>query len=114
MDENYFRFAHPGWMLTIGFGLYVLTLSTFTPQDIPVYFGPIGSLGKYLGTNYPQGIRLLFWATVAAHVGEALYSLKLCRDRNLSGTATFKWVFQTFLFGFSSLMRLTEYKLKNK
>ena len=37
-----------------------LQVSTFDPENIPAILGPFGGkLGHYLGTNYPQGIRVL-------------------------------------------------------
>ncbi|XP_062619625.1 transmembrane protein 254-like, partial [Saccostrea cucullata] len=78
----------------------------YDPEGIPWIFGPLGQLGTYLGKNYPTVIKNMFYVTFAIHVGEAGYSVKVCRDKNLSSSATVKWCFQTFLFGFASLLRL--------
>ncbi|XP_061165589.1 transmembrane protein 254-like [Saccostrea echinata] len=105
-DPNYFRFAHIGWVIPISAGLTVLTWAYYDPEGIPWIFGPLGQLGTYLGKNYPTVIKNMFYVTFAMHVGEAVYSVKVCRNKNLSSSATMKWCFQTFLFGFASLLRL--------
>ncbi|KAK3608982.1 hypothetical protein CHS0354_008543 [Potamilus streckersoni] len=108
--SDYFRFTHPFWVITIGTGLYVLTLSVFSPQHFTLgYLGPLGRLSTYLGTHYPGGIMALFVVAVILHIGETIYSWILCRRKALSSGATLKWMIQTFLFGLSSLMLLTAY-----
>ncbi|KAL3848561.1 hypothetical protein ACJMK2_019412 [Sinanodonta woodiana] len=108
--SDYFKFAHPLWMITLGTGLYSLILSVFAPQHFTLgYLGPLGRLATYLGIQYPGGVMALFVVTVILHVGETIYSWILCRRKALSSSATLKWMIQTFLFGFSSLMPLAAY-----
>lgn len=109
-DPNYFRFVHVGWAILIGSGLAVLTWSHYDPDGIPWIFGPLGQLGTYLGKTYPTLIRNMFYGTIAIHVAEALYSIKVCGDKHLSTSATIKWCLQTFVFGFASFLRLNKVK----
>ncbi|XP_048747443.1 transmembrane protein 254-like [Ostrea edulis] len=107
-DPDYFRFAHIGWVIPISTGLTVLTWAYFDPEGIPWIFGPLGQLGAYLGKTYPSLIKSMFYVTFAVHVIEALYSIKVCRDKNLSTSTTMKWCLQTFLVGFASFLRLNK------
>ncbi|XP_071165183.1 transmembrane protein 254-like [Mytilus edulis] len=114
MSDNYFRFPKPVWVCTIGFGLYLLSASTFSPKSIPSFLGPVGRFGAYLGETYPNGIFGLFVATVLIHAAESVYTVHLARERKLSTSATIKWTIQTFIFGFSSFLKLKAYRPKTR
>ncbi|CAL1545557.1 unnamed protein product [Lymnaea stagnalis] len=109
-DRNYFTLPHPFWMLIITFGIWLLLASTFAPDTIPDILGPIATFGKYMSQYHNLNI-LLCYITVILHCLEAAYAGKVCYDRDMTTSATVKWVASTFLFGFSSLaLRLLPYK----
>lgn len=112
MSDNYFRYPKPFWVATIGFGLYLLTASTFSPKSIPTFLGPVGRFGTYFGETYPTGIFTLFIFTVLIHAAESVYTVHLARERRLNTVTTIKWTIQTFIFGFSSFLKLKAYKPK--
>eukprot|EP00992_Anisonema_acinus_P002439 TRINITY_DN10685_c0_g1_i1.p1 TRINITY_DN10685_c0_g1~~TRINITY_DN10685_c0_g1_i1.p1 ORF type:complete len:121 (-),score=28.38 TRINITY_DN10685_c0_g1_i1:3-311(-) len=47
--------------------------------------------------------RVVFWLALAIHIGEAAYACNVCFRRRLSPSLTFKWTFQTALYGYASL-----------
>ncbi|XP_059173022.1 transmembrane protein 254-like [Physella acuta] len=84
--------------------------STFSPNSIPDFLGPVATLAKHI-SRYHNFCVLLCLVTVVLHVLEAAYAGKVCYDRGMTSAATAKWVISTFFFGFSSLkLRLLPYK----
>ncbi|GFO49882.1 transmembrane protein c10orf57-like protein [Plakobranchus ocellatus] len=110
-NPNYFALPHPIWMIVIPFGILLLVVSTFQPDSLPDFLGPLGSFAKLMGTQYNNICVLLCVFCAVAHSAEAAYAGKICHDRGMTTSATIKWVASTFIFGFASLLlRLVPYK----
>ncbi|CAB3400344.1 unnamed protein product [Caenorhabditis bovis] len=108
---EYFRSPHLGWWMVIVPGLIINYLAYANPnllQPFPV----IGQIAANIGKNYHNITILTNLFALAAHVGEALYSLKLCKQSNLGFASTAKWFIQTFIVGFPSLSILRAYTIK--
>ncbi|XP_071086135.1 transmembrane protein 254-like [Haliotis cracherodii] len=106
---DYFVFPHPVLVVAILFGLWLLGISTFSPDRIPLFLGPLGDFARHLGKNYPVVCLSLTVMTMVVHCLEAAYAEKLCIDKQLSMGASVKWTLQTLIFGFASLIRLKPY-----
>ncbi|KAK6167239.1 hypothetical protein SNE40_021319 [Patella caerulea] len=112
--DDYFVLPHPLWMIIILFGLWLLVISTISPERIPPMLGPVAAVGRYMGKTHPLVCNILCIFTVLCHCGEALYASKLCQDKALSLGATIKWTLSTMIFGFSALIRLKPYQSTSK
>ncbi|XP_068111571.1 transmembrane protein 254 [Hyperolius riggenbachi] len=109
---NYFRRASVFWMAVITFAMGFFAWTVFWPSHVPYeQLGPVGSFVEYLVKNHYSQLFYWFWIAWLIHVGEAAYSLHLCRAKGItdSGART-QWVIQTFLFGIASLSLLLAYK----
>ncbi|XP_064615019.1 transmembrane protein 254-like [Liolophura sinensis] len=109
-DKAYFRYPHPFWVVSISFGMWLLTMSRFFPTYIPRYLGPVGQFGTYVGVTYPKCISYLFIAAWSLHALEAVIAFRICRSRRMETMTTLKWTVQTLLFGFASMIRLVSQK----
>jgi hypothetical protein len=110
-DPNYFVWPNPFWIILTSSGICLLTLSTFSPESIPQFLGPVGTFGRMMGHSYPSVCIFLFALMIVLHVGEAAYTGKVCHDRGMTTSTSLKWILSTFLFGFPSLvLRLLPHK----
>nr|KAF6459414.1 transmembrane protein 254 [Rousettus aegyptiacus] len=56
-----------------------------------------------------------YWLAWLIHVGEALYSMVLCRSKGITnGRAQLLWFLQTLLLGIASLSILIAYRPKHR
>jgi len=109
-SRDYFTLPHPILMIVISFGLWNLFMTTFAHEKIPEVLGPLRDFNHYLAKKHPNVCMYLCVFAAVAHVLEAAWAGKVCHDRDFSVSATVKWTISTFLFGFSSLIRLMPYK----
>ncbi|XP_077585254.1 transmembrane protein 254 [Stigmatopora nigra] len=108
--SDYFKRTSLFWIVSVLFGLIYFTCIVFVPEVIPCHLmGPFGAFCKYLVDNHASTLYKGWWATVAIHVGEALVSLKVCRNKGITMPTSCLWFFQTFIFGFASLGLLIKY-----
>ncbi|XP_039623935.1 transmembrane protein 254 isoform X2 [Polypterus senegalus] len=110
--ERYFKNTHWYWMVLIIFLCGMLTWTVFWPQDVPYErLGPVGAFSKYMVEHHYTLIYRGWWVAWAIHIAEALYSLKVCREKGINNKAICGlWFLQTFLFGIASLSLLLQYK----
>ncbi|XP_067669671.1 transmembrane protein 254-like [Haliotis asinina] len=113
-NKDYFVFPNPFLVVAILFGLWLLGISTFAPDRIPMCLGPLGDFARHLGKTYPSVLLGLTVMTLVLHCLEAAYAEKLCIDKQLNMGASVKWTLQTLIFGFASLIRLKPYSPHKK
>nr|KAF6459417.1 transmembrane protein 254 [Rousettus aegyptiacus] len=103
-----FRPASP----SLGEGSWVV----FWPQSIPYQsLGLLGSFTQYLVDHHHTVLRNGYWLAWLIHVGEALYSMVLCRSKGITnGRAQLLWFLQTLLLGIASLSILIAYRPKHR
>ncbi|XP_043991798.1 transmembrane protein 254 [Gambusia affinis] len=108
---GYFKRTTRFWIVTISVSFGFFTLLVFTPDVIPLdCLGPLGSLCRHLLYYHADLLYLGWCAAVAIHALEAAYAFKLCRDKGINQQAIrWRWVGQTFLFGYASLNLLIKY-----
>ncbi|XP_048362574.1 transmembrane protein 254-like [Sphaerodactylus townsendi] len=109
--STYFRLTHPIFMAAVAFGLVYHGWTVFSPETFPYdYLGPIGTFTNYLVTNHKIYVDIGYAIVWLIHIAEALYSIKLCRDKGITDPLTqFQWVVQTFCFGLTSFFHLLIY-----
>lgn len=78
------------------------------------YYGPLGKLGRHLAYNHHGLLQLILIGAVAAHAGEAIYARSISIKKGLTSSAANKWMIQTFLIGFPSLLVLVPYASDKK
>ncbi|XP_015279041.1 PREDICTED: transmembrane protein 254-like [Gekko japonicus] len=107
----YFKQTHPVFMAAVAFGLVYHGWVVFSAETFPYDFlGPIGTFTRYLAENHKIFVDIGYAIVWLIHVGEALYCLKLCRDKGITDPLTqFRWVAQTFCFGLTSFFLLLIY-----
>ncbi|XP_016020482.2 transmembrane protein 254 isoform X2 [Rousettus aegyptiacus] len=114
--EAYFRRSSLFWftVISISFGYY--TWVVFWPQSIPYQsLGLLGSFTQYLVDHHHTVLRNGYWLAWLIHVGEALYSMVLCRSKGITnGRAQLLWFLQTLLLGIASLSILIAYRPKHR
>ncbi|KAK1166558.1 transmembrane protein 254-like isoform X1 [Acipenser oxyrinchus oxyrinchus] len=100
------------WMVLITFLCVMLTWAVFWPQQVPYEaLGPIGAFSKHMVEHHSPLLYYGWWFAWSIHVAEAVYSLKLCRDKGINSLfSRFLWCLQTFLFGIASLSLLLKYR----
>ncbi|XP_039623932.1 transmembrane protein 254 isoform X1 [Polypterus senegalus] len=108
----YFRRSSFVWILIITLSMGYFTWTVFWPQDVPYErLGPVGAFSKYMVEHHYTLIYRGWWVAWAIHIAEALYSLKVCREKGINNKAICGlWFLQTFLFGIASLSLLLQYK----
>ncbi|XP_036399255.1 transmembrane protein 254-like [Megalops cyprinoides] len=108
----YFERTSWRWAFPISALLLWFTWTVFWPgQNLYNTFGPLGFVSKYLVEHHYPLMYYGWWLALAIHIGEALYSLKVCREKGVDSVLTrFLWFLQTFLFGMASLHFLLEYE----
>ncbi|XP_044276043.1 transmembrane protein 254 [Varanus komodoensis] len=113
---TYFRRADLLWMAVIGVGLLYYSWVVFAPSTVPYgLLGPFGSATKYLLKHHKIWLQVGYVVTWLIHIGEALYSLKLCKAKGITDKATqLRWFVQTFFFGMASFHLLLFYKPQRK
>ncbi|CAF2144529.1 unnamed protein product [Rotaria magnacalcarata] len=77
---------------------------------IPTYLGLFGDFCYYLISNYRILLCLILWATVTAHLFEAIAARQICLQLNIDQDSTYLWMIQTFILGYPSLSILQGYK----
>ncbi|XP_015249199.1 PREDICTED: transmembrane protein 254 isoform X1 [Cyprinodon variegatus] len=112
--SDYFKRTSLFWVVTITVAVGYFSFIVFAPEKIPFdHLGPFGSFCRYLVDNHADLMYKGWWAAFASHVGESVYSLKVCSNKGISSPTTcFLWFFQTFLFGMASLGLLLKYNPK--
>ncbi|KAL8186760.1 UNVERIFIED_CONTAM: hypothetical protein K2H54_007649, partial [Gekko kuhli] len=83
----------------------------FSPATFPYDFlGPVGTFTRYLVEHHKIFVDIGYAIVWLIHIAEALYCLKLCRDKGITDMATqVRWVVQTFCFGLTSFFLLLIY-----
>lgn len=111
VNPNYFTYPKPVEGVIVAVSMFLLYLSLFKP-DSPLldYYGPLGTLGRYLNKNHMGLMQFILVGALAAHFGESVYAGVLCRRKRLNILPTVLWMLQTFVIGFPSLLQLTAYK----
>ncbi|XP_016020480.2 transmembrane protein 254 isoform X1 [Rousettus aegyptiacus] len=126
--EAYFRRSSLFWftVISISFGYYTVKAASgvmalfrwvvFWPQSIPYQsLGLLGSFTQYLVDHHHTVLRNGYWLAWLIHVGEALYSMVLCRSKGITnGRAQLLWFLQTLLLGIASLSILIAYRPKHR
>lgn len=81
-------------------------------DDVSIFekLGGPGHRILYLRDNYLLQMRISFYVAILLHVFEAFYAHQICKGMQLMNDVTMKWVFQTFIVGYSSLRHLITYK----
>uniref|UniRef100_A0A673HQ27 Transmembrane protein 254 n=1 Tax=Sinocyclocheilus rhinocerous TaxID=307959 RepID=A0A673HQ27_9TELE len=81
--SSYFRRSSLFWMVVVTLSLSFFTWTVFWPQDLPYgSLGPLGALAKHL-VDYHYPVWFLTWVI---HLFEALFALKVCREREILHT----------------------------
>ncbi|KAG9344383.1 hypothetical protein JZ751_011052 [Albula glossodonta] len=108
----YFKRTSLFWIATVSLSMGYYTCTVFWPEQLPYdKLGPLGSLSRYLVEHHHPLMYTGWWLAWLVHVGEALYSLKVCSDKGVDSlTARSLWFLQTFLFGITSLSLLLKYR----
>jgi hypothetical protein len=88
------------WWMTVPFAIIFLFFLSHAPQILPLtYFGVFGGFFYHLVTYYRLLLVIAFWATIVAHVYEAVLARHICQQLRLTQTATQRWMLQTFIIG---------------
>ncbi|KAL0964296.1 hypothetical protein UPYG_G00321930 [Umbra pygmaea] len=113
---DYFRRTSLFWIFTVTLSMGYFTWVVFWPHQVPYdYFGPVGTLSKYLADNHYSLMYKGWWATWIIHLAEALFAMKVCSDIGVDSTVVrFLWFIQTVLYGFASLGLLLKYKREHR
>ncbi|CAM2703718.1 unnamed protein product [Rotaria socialis] len=99
------------WWIIIPTCIVYLFLMAHWPYPIPFrYLGPFGDFCYYLISNYRILLCLILWATVIAHLFEAIAARQICLQLNIDQDSTYLWMIQTFILGYPSLSILQGYK----
>ena len=110
-----FRSAGLVWWLTIPTAIAFSFLLAHQSQLVPFqHFGVVGAFFQYLVNHFAVLLILAFWATVAAHIYEAILARGICQKLRMSSTSTLGWMLQTFILGYPSLKILRGYIQKKK
>ncbi|XP_072293095.1 transmembrane protein 254 [Eucyclogobius newberryi] len=111
---NYFRRTSLPWVVAVTLSVGFFACVVFAPEVIPYdLLGPFGTFCRYLVENHADLLYKGWWAAVAIHVVEALYSQKVCSDKGVHAlSARLLWFVQTFLFGLASLGILLKFDPK--
>jgi len=108
---NYFEV--PSYVLlegiVIALGMMLLAGAVYAPNTIPWFLGPIATIAKDLSRNYNAILKIVLFAAAAAHIGEGLYAVHLCRQKRINLVPTIKWWIQTTLLGHFSLRLLLKH-----
>uniref|UniRef100_A0ACB8F875 Uncharacterized protein n=1 Tax=Sphaerodactylus townsendi TaxID=933632 RepID=A0ACB8F875_9SAUR len=114
--DTWFRATRPVWMAVIAAGMGSSGWVVISPATIPYdYLGPLGTFTHYLVENHKLWLKVGYGIAWLIHISEALYALKLCRDKGITDPLTqFRWAVQTLLFGIASLYYLLSYKPPRK
>ncbi|XP_006821285.1 transmembrane protein 254-like [Saccoglossus kowalevskii] len=108
--KNYFKVAHPFWIVTIGFGITLTGFAAYRPDLVPYhYLGPLGTLTKYLVDNHSVALSRGFPIIWIIHGVEAILTLPVCSMKGIGGSARIKWFLQTFALGIASFYNLLVY-----
>ncbi|XP_045200554.2 transmembrane protein 254-like [Mercenaria mercenaria] len=114
-NPNYFTYPKPIEGTIIAVLMVLFYFSLYKPESVILdYYGPLGTLGRYLNKNHMGVLQTILVATVAAHVGESVYAGVLCRKKRLNMLPTVLWMLQTFVMGFPSLLQLVAYRPRKK
>nr|XP_060625041.1 transmembrane protein 254-like [Anolis sagrei ordinatus] len=116
-DPNmYFRSPRTSVMLLIAAGMGYYSWAVFAPASIPYdSLGPLGTFTKFLVENHNTPFKIGYVISWAIHLGEALYALKLCKNKGVTDSKTqLLWFVQTLAFGGFSLYYLSTSKLAKK
>lgn len=98
--QNKFQHPHWGWWLAIIGGMALTVLIAYNSYAYHIWQARVTAL-------IPQEwFQWVWWAALAAHAGEAVYALLICRRRRLA--TTLQWALQTFLLGYPSLRLLKQ------
>ena len=101
--------------MTIPAAIAFAYLLAHQPQLIPFErLGVIGGFFQYLVNHYALLPIIAFWATVVAHIYEAILARGMCQKLKMSSTSTLGWMIQTFILGYPSLKILREYIRQRK
>nr|XP_056706279.1 transmembrane protein 254-like [Euleptes europaea] len=109
--STYFRRTHPIFKAAVVFGLIYHGWVVFSPGTFPYDFlGPAGTFTSYLVENHKIYVDIGYAIVWLIHIVEALYCIKLCRDKGITDPSTqLRWVIQTFCFGLTSFFHLLIY-----
>jgi NAD(P)-dependent dehydrogenase (short-subunit alcohol dehydrogenase family) len=114
-SREYFKLAPLFWYAIILPALGFTFIVWYRPEWIPVNYMPfIGEFAYNLGTKHSNIALWINIGALGAHIGEAVYSLYLCDQLNISHASSLKWFIQTFLVGFASLRMLLKLRDKNR
>nr|CDP99457.1 BMA-DHS-29, isoform a [Brugia malayi] len=97
--NDFFKSPHLMWWILVPVALLINFVSLF-------YFCLFGVSGKFLellGVRFPSFFIATNLFALIAHLGESMYSLKLCNLLRISRNNTLKWMLQTFILGYPSL-----------
>ncbi|CAI4229344.1 unnamed protein product [Auanema sp. JU1783] len=111
--SHYFVSPAAHWWLIIPLGLLINYLAWFAPQVlsfIPVIGSPIANFV----TAYPVVAQATNLLALIAHLGEALYAFYISKRVRMSTDSKMKWIAQTFLLGYPSLVLLKTYIRRQK
>ncbi|XP_060096749.1 transmembrane protein 254-like [Heteronotia binoei] len=98
-------------MAAVAFCLAYHGWTVFSPETFPYDFlGPVGTFTKFLVEHHKIYVDIAYAIVWLIHIVEALYCIKLCRDKGITDRSTqFQWVIQTFCFGGTSIIYLLLY-----
>nr|XP_056706321.1 transmembrane protein 254-like [Euleptes europaea] len=99
-------------MAAVVFGLVYHGWLVFSPATFPYYYlGPVGTFTNSMVQKHKLYIDIGYGIVWLIHIVEALYCIKLCRDKGITDPLTqFWWFLQTFCFGLTSFYLLLHYK----
>jgi hypothetical protein len=85
-----FQLANPLWWAIIPGAFLVIFLIVYYPNVIPL---------SHLLSSYRTILIIALWATVIAHVFEALVARRMCQKLKIDSQSTLLWTIQTFILG---------------
>lgn len=92
------------WWVTIPAAIAFAYLLAHQPQLVPFErLGVIGGFFQYLVNHFAVLLIIVFWATVVAHIYEAILARGMCQKLKMGSTSTLGWTIQTFILGYPSL-----------
>ncbi|VDO09570.1 oxidoreductase, short chain dehydrogenase/reductase family protein [Brugia malayi] len=100
--NDFFKSPHLMWWILVPVALLINFMTWYDAH----WFGQFGVSGKFLellGVRFPSFFIATNLFALIAHLGESMYSLKLCNLLRISRNNTLKWMLQTFILGYPSL-----------
>lgn len=95
------------WWIVIPTAIINLFLMVHWPYAIPFrHLGLFGDLYYYIISNYRFLLFIILWATLIAHLFEAIAARTICRQLNIDQESTYLWIIQTFILGIKSFVLL--------